>query len=108
MGELSDWMRQVPPRIASLVDVADFLNEFGYNISWGEDRGRWLVRTGDQGLYSADSQDGVEGFLYGLAAALVLAQDRGISLPRTEHRPQSVYSEPLEPDGRWPGSSGGR
>jgi hypothetical protein len=90
------------------VDVADLLNEFGYNISWGEDRGRWLVRTGDQGLYSADSQDGVEGFLYGLAAALVLAQDQGGELSRSRSKLEPVYSEPLMPDGRWLGKSGGR
>ena len=108
MGELSSWLRQIPPRVESLVDVADLLNDLGYNISWGEDDGRWLVRTGDQGLFISESRDGAEGFLFGLAAALVLAQSRGVVLPRSTNKPQSVYSEPLTPDGRWPGNSGGR
>ena len=108
MGELSAWIQELPPHIDSLVDVADLLNDLGYNISWGEDGGRWSVRTGDQGLFTAESQDGVEGFLFGLAGALVLAQSRGVELPRSRGRPQSVYSEPLMPDGRWPGNSGGR
>jgi hypothetical protein len=108
MGKLSAWIQELPPRVDSLVDVADLLNDLGYNISWGEDGGRWLVRTGDQGLFTAESQEGAEAFLFGLAAALVLAQSRGVELPRSRYKHQSVYSEPLMPDGRWPGNSGGR
>ncbi len=107
MGELSDWLRQIQPRLDSLDRVADYLNEFGYNVSWGEDAGRWLVRTGDQGLFVTDSRDGAEGFLFGLAASLLLLESRGVSLPRSDRRYKSVYSVPLGPDGRWAGSSGG-
>ena len=48
MGNVSDMVAQLPPHLKDLVAVVEFLNELGYNISWGEHAGRWLVLTGDQ------------------------------------------------------------
>lgn len=45
-----------------------YLNDFGYNLSWGELDGGWGVRTGEQAMFRSDSRDEVEGFIMGLAS----------------------------------------
>src|SRR5215217_1256024 len=101
MGDLQGGFRELPPRLEDLTAAVTFLNELGWSMSWGEVDGRWLVLTGDQALYKAETREDVEGFLMGLAASVMLleANDR-VRLPRPGPRP-TVHSSPLTPEGRW-------
>ena len=103
MGTVSDSLAQLSPPLQDLVAVVEYLNELGYNISWGEHAGRWLVLAGDQALFWTSSREEVEGFLFGMAVDRLLLEVNGTVAPwrRTAPLP-SIHDLPLSPDGRWP------
>lgn len=104
MGAVSDWMAQIPPHLRNLADVVQYLNEFGNNLSWGQQAGGWLVLTGDQALFRSPSREEVEGFLFGLAVGYLLLENRGVRLPDRTPPLASIHDVPLSPDCRWPSS----
>ena len=102
MGNVSDMVAQLSPHLEDLVDVVEYLNELGYNISWGEHAGRWLVLTGDQALFWSSSREEVEGFLFGMSVnSLLLEVNDQVPPRRRTARLSSIHDLPLSPDGRW-------
>lgn len=103
MGNVSDSVAQLSPHLRDLVAVVEYLNELGYNISWGEHGGRRLVLTGDQALFWSSSREEAEGFLFGMAVDRLLLEVNGKVAPRRGAAGlPSVHDLPLSPDGRWP------
>jgi hypothetical protein len=103
MGTVSDSVAQLSPPLRDLVAVVEYLNELGYNISWGEHGGRWLVLTGDQALFWSSFREEVEGFLFGMAVERLLLEVNGkVARRRFTAGLPSIHDLPLSPDGRWP------
>lgn len=102
MGTVSDSVAQLSPPLQDLVAVVEYLNDLGYNVSWGEHAGRWLVLTGDQALFWGSSRQEVEGFMFGMAVDRLLLEVNGEVAPRRSTRLPSIHDLPLSPDGRWP------
>lgn len=59
--------------IGSLEEAKELINRFCWNLRIGESNGRWFVTTGSDSektvIFSADSRDAVDSFVYGMALA---------------------------------------
>ena len=64
-----DWL---DTHIGNLEDAQDLVNRFCWNLDVTESDGKWYITTGDEEkhvIFSTDSRDAVNSFLYGMALA---------------------------------------
>jgi hypothetical protein len=55
--------------VGSLEDGVELINELGWYISTKQHDGKWFVFSGDQKIFSTDSYESVQAFLYGMSLA---------------------------------------
>jgi hypothetical protein len=77
-----DWLWS---HIGSMEKAVALVNEFCWSISMMEENGVWYVRMKENILFSADSREAVDAFLYGMALSL-----SGIPEPILTHLRQDV------------------
>jgi hypothetical protein len=67
-------MNWLESHIGAIDDAVKVINQFSWEISITQSDTRWYVSTGSQEkhvIFSADTRDAVDSFLYGMALALV-------------------------------------
>ena len=67
-------MHWLASHIGSIEAATQIINQFGWELSVTEANETWYVSTGHQEKYvifTADTRDAVDSFLYGMALALV-------------------------------------
>ena len=58
--------------IGTIEEARELINRFCWNLKVAESDGRWYVTTGNEEktvIFSADTRDAVDSFLYGMALA---------------------------------------
>ncbi|HSH58962.1 MAG TPA: hypothetical protein VK988_04840 [Acidimicrobiales bacterium] len=104
MGHVPDWMKREWPQLRSMDAALDYLEELGGNPSWKEHDGTWRLWGGDQLRFTADSREGLEGFVLGYVLA-TSAYERSRQSEQ-DPRPPGVYVTwgDAAPQGKEPGS----
>lgn len=74
-------------RVGSLERAVHLCNLLGWEINIVEDGGKWIIFTGEKKLFSADSRENVDSFLYGMALAYSAFPQEYIEKFRENHQP---------------------
>lgn len=74
-------------RVGSLERALHLCNLLGWNLKIVEEDGKCMVFTGDKPLFSSDSRETVDSFLYGMALAYSAFPQEYIEKFRENHQP---------------------
>ncbi len=74
-------------RVGSLERAVHLCNLLGWNIKIAEDGGKWTVYTGEKPLFSSESRENIDSFLYGMALAYSAFPQEYIEKFREDHKP---------------------
>jgi hypothetical protein len=68
-----EWLKRIPGE--DFHGAINFLNSLDWNISFGESTGKRKVFGGDRLLFSAQDDEAVHAFLFGMALGLAVLPD---------------------------------
>jgi hypothetical protein len=68
-----EWLKRIPGE--DFHGATNFLNSLDWNISFGESAGKRKVFGGDRLLFSAQKEEAVQAFLFGMAPSLAVLPD---------------------------------
>jgi hypothetical protein len=76
-GSLPAWWTDSYPQVSDVRSATSYLNSLGGAISREEKDGRWVLSTGDQALFEADTSEELDGFVLGFALSQLIADRHG-------------------------------
>ena len=66
MKQTLNWLES---HIGTIEDTQHIINAFHWFLTVDEINGQWTIRSGENIIFTADSRDAVDAFLYGMALA---------------------------------------
>ena len=76
-GTLPDWWTSAYPQVTSVTAATAYLDALGGAMSRREQNGRWILSTGEQVLYEANTSEELDGFVLGFALSQLIAERHG-------------------------------
>lgn len=69
MGKVH-WKFDTTPPAGQLDEAVKFLNSLDWNLSFQEKDGEWIIFTGDQRIFTAETETEFHAFVLGMALGL--------------------------------------
>ncbi len=76
-GYLPAWWTDAYPQVSDVASATAYLDTLGGAMSRKEENGRWVLSTGDQVLFEADTSQELDGFILGFALSQLIAERHG-------------------------------
>ena len=76
-ASLPAWWTDSYPQVSSVASATAYLDALSGAMSGEQRDGRWVLSTGDQVLFEADSPQELDGFILGFALSQLIAERHG-------------------------------
>jgi hypothetical protein len=76
-GQLPAWWTDAYPQVTDVSTATAYLDGLGGAMSRKQENGRWVLSTGEQVLFEADTAQELDGFILGFALSQLIAERHG-------------------------------
>ena len=76
-GSLPTWWTDAYPQVSDVNAATAYLDRIGGAMSRQQQDGRWVLTTGAQVLFEADTPEELDGFVLGFALSQLIAERHG-------------------------------